>query len=692
MGLSVASKVDPSFIGLVKSLPEGIKKLEGIENTDPFILAEEYFKVSVADMSVDPNANITGKSPVNFHSEIFKPQLKLRSYYLLWEHLKSRYGLDEANKILNGIFSGLLYFHDITKLDVPYCFAPDTSFLMLEGRPYGWLPSSSPNKMQSFMGQLREMTMDFSQENAGAIGIANALVNLAYYTRERRQQLHKLAGDLPGDLPTTAYCALLCRSFSNDEKRFQKNMDFVQYTLFPKLPSCSKLELALAIVDYLLDKEIEDELQQTVHIFHNTFRIGGDSPFTNISLFDTPVLKKVFERNFYPDGSRVVDNIDEIMRVQKVYAIFFAKGSPITGKPYRFPVTTINIKTDENGKIIDHEFFDFMADLNREKCIFNWHIGEKIASCCRLTSDLSALKEQIRMDSFGNGGLSIGSHRVVTVNLHQVALLATSTNTSFNYVLNDALQSAERLLIVHKEDILKERVNSGILKFFNINWANLNMFFSTIGFTGLFDSYQVLAEQLGQEFDLDTYTKFAARVLDDMESYAQAAGKRNDGFAFNVEEIPGENASPKLAQKDNLLYGTDLALLSNQMVPLYSDTDLFTRLKVSSELMNKVSGGSILHLNVADQLTEGANRELLRRIIEDYKIPHFALNKGFSTCVNKHTTVGLVEKCPKCGADIDTYTTRVVGFFTDTKDWIKARREWEFGRRRWYGEEETKNA
>ena len=72
---------------------------------------------------------------------------------------------------------------------------------------------------------------------------------------------------------------------------------------------------------------------------------------------------------------------------------------------------------------------------NKERGAFNIHVGEKVATCCRLTSDLSKLKDQIRMDSFGNGGLSIGSHRVVAVNLHRVALVARDTGTSFKSVL-----------------------------------------------------------------------------------------------------------------------------------------------------------------------------------------------------------------------------------------------------------------
>ena len=186
----------------------------------------------------------------------------------------------------------------------------------------------------------------------------------------------------------------------------------------------------------------------------------------------------------------------------------------------------------------------------------------------------------------------------------------------------------------------------------------------------------------------ELYCDIAGRILDYMEGFALDAGKRNEGFAFNIEEIPGENASPKLAAKDNFYYGTDLELLSNQMAPLYKDIDFFDRLNISGELMDRVSGGAILHLNIDDELTVGANRELLRRMIEHYRIPHFALNKGFSTCKNGHTTVGVHHSCPECGSEIATHISRVVGFFTDTEDWVKARREFEFNNRRWYKKED----
>lgn len=167
--ITIGAHVDKEFIELVNSVPYELRKLQGIANLDSFEHAEQYFSTdSVAHMSIDPNANIGTKSPVSFQSEIFKPQLKYLSYYQLWKTLKALYSTEEANECIKNCLTGKLYFHDITKLNVPYCFAFDTSFLMTQGRPYGWLPSTPPKRSNSFMSQVIETTMDMSQNHAGA--------------------------------------------------------------------------------------------------------------------------------------------------------------------------------------------------------------------------------------------------------------------------------------------------------------------------------------------------------------------------------------------------------------------------------------------------------------------------------------------------------------------------------------------
>lgn len=711
LNLNIGSQVDEEFLQLLSDIPTILKKIQGIAELDSFVLAEKYFEAyNVADASIDPNGNMGNKSPVSFQSEIFKPQLKYRSYYEVWKEIKNQHGVEEANKCIRACIDGSLYFHDIVKLDMPYCFAFDTSFLMTEGRPYGFLPSKPPKRSNSFMAQVIETTMDLSQCHAGAIGIANVLVNLAYYTRKERTELYKRIQYIFNTMP------IMPEDFdmtTNDMIRMAVIDSISLYLsglgldeeLLSDFMKCSvdnedcltefTFEQACIIADVVYDKYVQNLLQNFVHIMHNTFRVGGDSPFTNISLFDKETFVTVFETAYYPDMSRTVENYEEVSRIQKIYVEFFYNGSPTTKKLYRFPVTTANVKT-KNDKIVDEEFFSYMSKRNMVRGAFNLHIGEKVATCCRLTSDLSKLKDEIRMDSFGNGGLSIGSHRVVALNLHRIALYEKYGQDNIDY-LAKYLRYAEKLLMAHKA-ILKRRVDSGFLNFFNIGWEQMEMFFSTIGYTGLIDSYSVklgksISEIVSDEDCLQNYVDYATRIIERMEDFASCAGERNEKSAFNVEEIPGENACPKLAQADNYLFENyvdyeSIELLSNQMIPLYCDVPLFTRLSVSGKLMNKVSGGSIIHININDTVTNGAYEELYRKIVEEYHIPHFAINQGSSTCENGHVVTGIHHECPECGAKCIDWCIRVVGFNTNASDWSQARRD-EFQKRQIYNKHDV---
>lgn len=692
--LNIGRNLDPRFVSLLNSFPEKILKLNGIRDVDPFQLADEYYNSQiVADMSIDPNANVSGKSPVNFISEIFKPLTKIRSMHTAWKMIEKKHGEQIANECLTACFNGKLYHHDWTKYDVPYCFAPDSSFWMLEGRPYGWLPGSAPNKLRSFIGQTIEVAMDMSQEHAGAIGIANILVNAAYFVKKDKEQIRKAISQMVEmGLKDDQIIEIVARLFSHSNEDFIKKMN--------KAKGCDNLDKAVMSI---YEKEVEDVLQQLVHVFHNTFRIGGDSPFTNLSIFCRETILRTFKDATYPDGSKPVDNIDEIMSVQLVFARFFSEGSPLSGKSYRFPVCTVNVYAKPREQftaeemvqypnhkclIVDRDFFRVLCRLNAKRGVFNFHKGEKLASCCRLTSDLAELRSQIRMDSFGNGGMSIGSHRVVALNLHSIMCEAIETGVPFRSVLEKYQAYAEILLVAHKK-WLEFIINTGTLKFFNINWQDLKMFFSTFGFTGLRDSYKLLH----RSGSLEDYRKFAKTTLAQMDNYSREAGRRNEGFAFNVEEIPGENASPKLAAIDNFYYGDkpwyeNVELLSNQMVPLYEDVDAFERLEVMGDLMDDVSGGAICHYNVDGSMTEEASIRLAEMMIEEYNITHFAIEIGSSTCKNGHTNEGIHLQCPTCGGEIDTWTRRVVGFNTDTKDWHYVRRDWENLRRKIYGQEE----
>lgn len=621
--MRIQTTFDPDFEELynyynVTEKGKALLDIEGISRNalDIGVMSQKYFTNNVSDISLDANSNSNDEiSHNNYSAEIVKGLSKLNSYYLLHEYSRKRFGLERANELMKAVFNSSVYFHDASSTQIPYCMAYSTSFIMNEGRKYGQLHSLPPKRAHSFIAQVIETTMDLSQNFAGAIAISDLIINLCYYTKKEN----------------------------------------------------------------LSDYQIINLLQGFVHVMSNKFRVGGQSPFTNISIFDRPNLEKLFEHYSYPDGSNV--DYDYVIRIQKLFAEWFAKGDPVSGMPYRFPVCTINLACNENKEILDQEFLDWVSRINIKNGTFNIYVnsGNKIASCCRLVNDKSRM--EARGDSFGNGGLNLGSHRVVTINLPRVALKANNNTEKFFTDLTKQLEICRDLLLVHREEILQRRIDQGFLQFFKpLSWFTLKRLFSTIGIIGIHECCYFM----GLDIRTEEGTRFAEDVLTFIEDFAIKTSEET-GHSFNVEEIPGESVASKLVEKDKVLFGEDkipFKLYSNQYIPLIMDVPLPERICLTGKFQDILSGGGILHLNVKDRIEDPATMKHLIEYSVKQGVSHMAVNYSFSECEDGHVTVcGNSETCPICGKKIISHVTRIVGYFTKTSSWGKSRREYEFPRR-----------
>lgn len=380
----------------------------------------------------------------------------------------------------------------------------------------------------------------------------------------------------------------------------------------------------------------------------------------------------------FPDGEGI--DVDFIMHIQKLFGEWFSLGDPSSGLPYRFPVVTMNISRDDNGNILDQEFLEWVSKVNLDKACFNIYVndGTKIASCCRLVNDMERM--QFRADTFGNGGLNIGSHRVVSINLPRIALKANGDREVFEKELLWALDICRDLLVVHREDILKRRINAGFLKFFNpLKWFDLRSLFSTIGVIGFYEMNMFMGLNI-----LNTGQEFTRYVIDLIEEYAKKVSIET-GSSFNVEEIPGESVAPRFAKKDRIIFGEErqpFELYSNQYIPLITEASMPERIELTGKFMDCLSGGGILHLNSKEKITSTA---VMKKLIEYsvlHKVSHIAVNYGFGICSEGHTSVvGNSNVCPICGENISEWFTRIIGYFTKTSSWNKVRREYEYERR-----------
>ncbi|HBS48008.1 TPA: anaerobic ribonucleoside-triphosphate reductase [Candidatus Dependentiae bacterium] len=606
---NILKSVSPDFLELYNSTDKFLLKEEGIavENLDVFSMADKYANEQLVDMSIDSNANAhEGKAYGNYIMEISKGWLKLLGYYRLYEQLKKDYSQERAKELLTSILNGDLYFHDSTSIEIPYCWAYSTYFMLSQGCRWGQLESLPAHNRKSFLDQVKEVTIELAQELAGAVAIGDIFINYSYFVKRE----------------------------------------------------------GLDLSDPVARKSIENDFQSLVHTLNKKLRPSFQSPFSNISIFDRPNLEYLFGESRFPDGS--APDFDLIEGLQKIFCDWFKKGDPTSGLPYRFPVVTLNLRISEDRQILDQKSFEYFSQINLEKGCFNIYIssGNKVASCCRLVNDF----DLAGCDSFGNGGLSLGSHRVVTVNLARLGFIA-KTFDELVFLSRKKMEEARDILLSHRR-LLKDRIDKGMINFVKRGIVFEERLFSTFGINGVYESLELLGYSLLTQKGKD----LAKFLLEDIRNFSLESNKQFK-VPFNIEQVPAESLAIKFAIKDAYLYGMNYKIYSNQFIPLSVDCDIADRIAIDGCMSKSLTGGGISHINVGEKLTSVDQMKKLILYAVKSGCEHFAVNYNFAVCTNKHVTVsGNSKVCSICGAEIINNYTRIIGYFVPVSSWNKGRR------------------
>jgi len=402
---------------------------------------------------------------------------------------------------------------------------------------------------------------------------------------------------------------------------------------------------------------IENVFQSMIFTFHRKVRPSGQSPFVNVTIADSPTLKAVFKQT---DEQIVI-----IKKLQLVFLHEFSKG--IKGKPFRFPVTTANFALDAQKSIIDTEWLSQTAKYLKTGRL-NIYISKdprKFASCCRMSNDLDLLMDMAGVDSFGNGGVRIGSHRVITLNIPKIVSdFDESKLDSFTRLVCRMLKAHRELLrglITHK--------SGKFLKFFKHNWENLDSnFFSTVGVIGVWESAVIMLEKKGNSKPSLPEIIAEMKVLMAEIKIAVNDMAKELAMPINIEQIPGESAAADLATEINT------PILSNQYIPLWEDVDILDRMRYAGELDSFFTGGAITHLNIEKELSEQAIITMVT-MAGLAGMTHFAPTHIYSECVNKHNSIGKRNVCPICGEKITDFITRIIGYFVPLSSWNKHRKQ-----------------
>lgn len=648
IGMSLVKEFEDLYNSYADSDNEGKRKIleiEGISrrHLDIGIQSEDFFKHKLSDISSDSNSNyMESINPTVYRTHTTNGQMKLLGYHMLWYYAKKRYGLEWANKAISMIWDGDFYFHDAhgLRIQMPYCWAFSLDKLVFEGRPYGSSPNIPPKHKKSFLSQVDKLISDLSKQFVGATAPSDLFLWYSWYLTKWLK-----------------------------EESSVRSRDWVAHK-------------------ELIKEEIIQDMQGLVCLFNEPGRAEGEPPFTNISIYDPIGLKNLFGHIVFPDHTK--PDFDFIMFIQKTFCEWFSYGDPITGFPYRFPVVTINVTVDSNHNIMNEEFGKWVAHVDRRMGNFNLHFGSKskIAMCCRYENDLNDMN--LSPDSFGNGGVNIGSHRVVTPNFVRAAIKSNGDMNKFIDYCDELIDIAGKLLHIHRVDILQKRIERtpNYLQFFgSVGWFSLDNMFSTIGLTGVYEVCKYMGFDIvdddGTEFTIDFMSYLSDKIAELRDEY---------GCTFNIEEIPGEQACVTLVNKDHIIVNSDdiinsdirdefmnCKLYSNQYIPLISKADIVTRLDLSGRFMNIITGGGIAHINCEGQIDTDEKMYEIIKFGAKSGVPHFAICYRFGKC-DEHPAVIVGQnktKCPVCGKPITHTRARVIGYFSDEHNWNPVRQEFD---------------
>lgn len=581
---------------------------------------------TVAETTIDANANSTTHDVRTLLADMVKPHTKLLSYNKIFMEITKKYGVEAAEEWLEGDWNGQYYLHNsATASFTPYCYAYDLEKLVEKGLFFiNKFKTGAPKHLTTFNDHVLEFISWASNRSSGAVGLPSYLLYSYYF-------------------------------WYNDVKNnfCLKDPEYYRKQCFQKF----------------------------IYDLNQPYLRVTECAFSNISVMDRNYLVELFGGRQFPNGDFVIDHIEGIIEHQKVFMEVVSEIRKET--MMTFPVLTYSLLY-QNGKFVDEEFARWCNKHNMQWYDSNFYVGNDVTSlsnCCRLISNTSKLDAFI--NSVGGTSLSIGSIQVNTINLRRIAIESNGNQEEFLKILNSRLENCIKVLDVVR-DIIKQNIKKGLLPNYSYGLIEIEKQYNTIGITAMYEAISEFGLIDTDEFGNKSYSEegleFATKILNAINAKKDSY---NFDYSINVEAIPAERANIVLSQKDAILFPEkeQYFIYSNQWIPLMEKCTLNEKIKLGALLDKECGGGQISHINLAGKFaSEEQAWELLNHIAKSGVI-YFAYNCKISVCTSEHAFFS--KTCPKCGEEpVDTYS-RIVGFLVPVSAYSKERKR-EFEQRKWF--------
>lgn len=628
---------------LYKKYPEEFARLNGLHednlNFTSFINNFTKDNETLADVTIDGNANASTKDICSLESEMGKPHKKLLSLHKIYYELYKKYGKEQADRWLEEEWNGASYLHDAYSASLkPYCFAYTLEDLVNKGLFFVTnFKSEAPKHLMTYVRDVLEFVSWTSNRTSGACGLPDFLIYSFYFWKHDVENGY-----------------------------FLRNPEYYMNQGF----------------------------QEIIYGLNQPYLRVNQSAFTNFTIMDRYYLIEMFGDRDFPDGTHIVDYVDQILD----YQISFLEEVSRTRKKtmFTFPVLTFSLlkkKDIDMSRVGDYDYSVFVDEDYARRCskhnmlwadsnFFSDTDVTSLSSCCRLVNNFKKLTGFI--NSIGGTQLKIGSVKVNTINLARIALEADGDKEKYFEILHERVDTCVKTLD-RVRYIIKRNIEKGLLPNYTFKLIELKNQYNTIGINGMFEAVRhmggIQSDPLGNLSYTDDGLSFACEIMDKINE--QKDSYRFD-YSINIEAVPAERCAVVLLNKDKMLFGDRVIsknLYGNQWIPLDEKCTVSEKIRLGSILDKKCGGGQIMHVNISgDFADEKQAWSILNKIVAEGVI-YFAFNKKISVCKNGHGFFG--DTCPECGEPKVDEVMRIVGFLTPVSSYSKDRKA-EANRRYFY--------
>lgn len=589
---------------------------------------------AASSSETDANANVTMKNVANLEGEVYKTTNRLIQRQRMKNELQTLFPevADQYEKDLN---HHIIYAHDESCAPTVkfYCQADSLYPLMTEGvGNIDGVTPSAPNDLQSFSGQITNLTFLLSSQCKGAVAFGEYFVALNYYVVIEFGP---------------KWYEILDHEVTTDDCRISRTV---------------KGQILKAFKQFVwgINQPASNRCFQ--------------SPFTNISYYDHTYFDALFKDFCYPDGSK-----PEWKAVDTLQRLFMKWFNEVRLKQVlTFPVETFAMVHDGQD-IIDKDYKELCAEMYAEGHSFFTYISDSadsLASCCRLRNELA---ENTFSPTSGLTGVMTGSCNVITINVNRFVQDTVRKHALQGHWLQHTEQFKEELVAILErvykyhiafKTMLYDLEDKGMFAASNGGYIYMSKLYSTIGINGLNEGARFLGMQVNNNAE---YIQFLQLILGTIkeQNKRHSIHDRKRPVLFNSEVVPAEGLGGKnynWDKADGYWVPADENLYNSYFYNAHDDTSVLDKFILHGrQTYQFTDGGSAAHINLDDHLSKAQYLKLIDFAIAN-GTNYFTFNIPNSKCEDcGHVVKKPVNTCHKCGSQHITQYTRVIGYLRPIK-------------------------